>query len=272
MIRREIKLEQDGPLWLLVSQVEHARISGELAAVWEEQFPAEVIEAIKHHDDGWAHWEGMPQIDPRQERPFSFLELPAADAMTIWEGSIAEARKIGPLAGWIVAGHFMALLARSDHSQEPLAQQWLQLMAGQRATWLTEWQNVSPANSLQIAARAQRMLLVTDLFSLWLCCDCPLAGNSKSILNESDMKERTAAVLGLYQFEVRESSLQLPSDRNQPLQLSWTLTIKPWPLVVDELTLATEAKIVPARQYRNVAELTAADSPADLHWRLSRPA
>ncbi len=272
MIRREIELENAGPLWLLVSQVEHARISGNLAAVWEEQFPAEVIAAIKHHDDGWTDWEGTPQIDPKQGRPFSFLELPSADAMTIWEGSIAEARKIGPLAGWIVAGHFMALLARSDHAQEPLAQQWLQLMATERAKWLAEWQNASPDNSLQTAARAQRMLLLSDLFSLWLCCDCPLAEGGASILNESDMKERTAAVLGLYQFEVRESSVQVPSDRNQPMHLSWTLAIKPWPLMVDELILATDAKFVPARSYQNVAELAAAGAPAELRWRLLRPA
>ncbi len=270
MIRREIKLEQQGPQWLLVSQVEHARISGELAAVWEEQFPSEVIEAIKHHDDGWAHWEDAPQLDSRLGRPYSFLELPAVEAMTIWEGSIAEARKIGPLAGWIVAGHFMALLARSDHAQEPLAQQWLQLMAGQRTAWLTEWQNVSPDNSLQIAARAQRVLLVADLFSLWLCCDCPLTDGGASILNASDMKERTAAVLGLYQFEVCESSVKLPNDRNQPLQLSWTLAIKPWPLTVDELPLAANALLVPARHYEDAGELASANSPAKLHWQLKK--
>lgn len=272
MIRREIKLEQTGPLWLLVSQVEHARISSELAAVWEEQFPADVIDAIKHHDDGWANWDVMPHIDPNQGRPYSFQELPATDSMTIWEGSIAEARKLGPLAGWIVAGHFMALLARSGHSQEPFAQQWLQLMAEQRAAWLAEWQEVSPDNSLQTAARSQRMLLVADLFSLWLCCDCPLAEGSASILNAPGMKGRTQAVLGLYQFEARENSVQRPSECNQTLQLSWTLAIKPWPLVVDELTLSTHAKFVPVRQYKNAAEITVTSSHADLRWRLLPPA
>ncbi len=54
MIRRELKLNDGAAVWLLVSQVEHARMSGELVRNWREEFSPDVVEAIAHHDDGWA--------------------------------------------------------------------------------------------------------------------------------------------------------------------------------------------------------------------------
>jgi len=55
MIRRNLTLVDGTPLWLLISQVEHARVSGELTEFWQQPFPSEVVDAITQHDDGWAY-------------------------------------------------------------------------------------------------------------------------------------------------------------------------------------------------------------------------
>src|SRR5882757_3486291 len=106
MIRREIELAEGERLWLLISQVDHAHISGELTRNLDERFSHEVIEAITHHDDGWAEWEAAPKLNPEIGGPYSFLEMPLTESLAIWDRSIAAAREFGPLAGFIVAGHF----------------------------------------------------------------------------------------------------------------------------------------------------------------------
>ncbi len=119
MIRREVTLANGARAWLLISQVAHARVSGALTRAWREPFPEEVIEAIAHHDEGWTKWEAAPQLDAARGRPLSFVELAVADAIEIWNDSIAAARRIGPLAGAIVAGHFAGLASGSDHATQP---------------------------------------------------------------------------------------------------------------------------------------------------------
>ncbi|HVT27369.1 MAG TPA: DUF3891 family protein, partial [Lacipirellulaceae bacterium] len=76
MIRRELKLTDGAANWLLVSQVEHAHVSGELVRYWRDAFSSDVVEATWHHDDGWATWEVEPKLNPEVGGPFSFLEMP----------------------------------------------------------------------------------------------------------------------------------------------------------------------------------------------------
>jgi hypothetical protein len=236
-------------------------MSGELARAWHEQFSDEVLAGIAHHDDGWRDWEAEPQLDPQSGRPLSFLEMPIADSLAIWNGSIAAARSIGPLAGAIVAGHFIELARGSEQATSPLAQTWLRDMADQRAAWLDEWQRAAPANSLAVAERGQRMLLVADLLSLWLCCDGPVTSMEADPLPNAEMKTRTAAVLGKYHFTTHDKSV-----RND--QIAWQGTIAPWPLVVEELSLAAPALAAPVGRYPSWPALAAASRPVGLRWRL----
>ena len=171
MIRREIELTEGEKLWLLISQVDHAHISGELTNQDKAGFSTEVVEAITHHDDGWAQWEAAPRMNPDVGAPFSFLEMPLAESLGIWDNSIAAARKIGPLAGFIVAGHFYNLLSESDHAKDAAAVAWLAAKRKARTAWLDEWARADPSHTLEAAKRAQDQLLLADLFSLWLCCD-----------------------------------------------------------------------------------------------------
>src|SRR5262245_28751361 len=125
MIRREITAEDGKKLWLFVSQVHHAQVSGELTKHWHAPFTSDVVDAISHHDDGWAEWEADPKINPQNGAPYSFLEMPLTEALAIWDRSIAAAQKFGLLAGYIVAGHFYSLLNDSDHASEGPAVAWL---------------------------------------------------------------------------------------------------------------------------------------------------
>jgi hypothetical protein len=188
MIVREVQFADGPPQWLLISQVEHARLSGELAKRCLTKFgdanPAlgqvreELLQAIIHHDDGWAEWEAAPRFDPKSGKPLSFMELPLAEALDVWNGSIESANRFGDLAPWVVAGHFSALLCTiGSHSQEPAARDWLRHIAEKRSLWFTQWRARHEAlHTVALAGEALKWLQLFDILSLWPCSQYPVPG------------------------------------------------------------------------------------------------
>lgn len=271
MIRREIELSESERLWLLVSQVDHARISGILTQNLKVSYPIEVVEAITHHDDGWADWEASPKINPEVGGPFSFLEMPLVEALPIWDKSIAAARKFGPLAGFIVAGHFYGLLSEPDHAQEPAATAWLTAKRKVRTAWLDEWIRSNPANSLEQAQLAQRELATADMFSLWLCCDAPLAAASGGLLENSAMGLRLEKLWERYQFSVIGAGRRHATPENATEALAWVVAVDPYPFGTSPLSLSTTGKVVPVAEYDDWRDVEAVSRPMELRWRLVPP-
>lgn len=89
MIRRDA-----GNDWLLISQVDHAHLSGRVAAVWGNEtvprlpVPDDLVPAIRDHDEGWRDWERHPQVDPESGRPRQFTEMPMRESTAVWSESI----------------------------------------------------------------------------------------------------------------------------------------------------------------------------------------
>jgi hypothetical protein len=268
MIRREITTANGTKLWLLISQVEHAHVSGELVRNWREEFSSDVIDAIAHHDDGWSAWEAEPKLNPEIGAPFSFLEMPVPAALVIWDHSIAAVGKFGPLAGYIVAGHFYNLLNNSEHAKDPLAVAWLTAKRKHRTGWLDEWIRGDPSRTLEYAKRAQQVLLVADLFSLWLCCDCPSDSQQESILGHSAMRLQTDTLLKQYQFAVRSFAIEESTVGDRIESLNWKVAVQPLPCKLSPMSLSAECIAVPAVQYASWHELKAASWPVTLRWQL----
>jgi len=100
--------------WFLIAQHDHAILSRELAAAWAPDRPGalvaaeQLLPAIEIHDAGWARWEQQPDLDETR-RPRDFWHMRIVDALEIWRRSIQAAAELGPLADYIVSGHFTAL-------------------------------------------------------------------------------------------------------------------------------------------------------------------
>lgn len=88
MIRRDLI---DG--FLLLSQVDHAHLAGDLASAWGNDRIAglpladRLVRAIRDHDEGWRHWESTPTVTA-DGLPRQFTEMAATDATSIWTASI----------------------------------------------------------------------------------------------------------------------------------------------------------------------------------------
>lgn len=259
MIRRDIRLADGAAGWMLVSQVEHARVSAELAARCTGSFAAsnvattvraEILAAIARHDDGWIEWEKSPQLDPAAGRPLSFTELGAADALSIWSRSIEAAAAIGPLAAWMVASHFLRLASHSDSAQADSAfAHWRDTMERRRGDWLAEWEDRDPArHSRAAAAEAFQWLWTFDEASLWLCCTCSSA-EPIPCAPEPYRAGRGTPI---------EMDLQVVGPE--------TATAGPWRFDEASFCVSIPGLVVPATRYPIAGELLAQAVPGGLKW------
>lgn len=279
MIRRDLKLPDGRPGWLLISQVSHAQLSGELAArcplplrepdaaklpsdsAWTGA-RSELLAAISHHDDGWLDWDMAPQLDPQQGRPLSFLEMPRREMFSIWDRSIDIARGIGRLAAWTVTGHFLRLLEYSQSSEDQaLIDAWREGAHQRRSAWFCEWTNDVAPGVQDAAERAVDWLQLFDVLSLWLCRECPL------------VSERSHAVIVGEGRPLQTQFRSLATDDASPPSGSGELafqavTARPWRFSVSQFNVQLPAHWVPAQRYSHTGDLLAARVPYRLRWQM----
>ena len=273
MIRRDVTLPDGQPGWLRISQVDHARLSAELASRWGAgQFSPvicspydgdanplhgvrnEVLAAICHHDDGWLPWEAAPSIDPDQARLPSFLEMQLPAAIDIWQRSVLAAENIGLLAAWVVAGHFLAFREEADSRDQPVSRSWQVNTTGRRREWLAQWQGLCPErHTRQLADQALSWLQWFDRLSLWLSLGRP----GEYILGKDPLKNlrrnQTARFVLVDTDAAAENHL---------------VEVSPWPFLVPELVLSVPGSRVPQDMYTSGEQWLSASVSSGQNWRL----
>ncbi|MGH7192747.1 MAG: DUF3891 family protein, partial [Candidatus Saccharimonadales bacterium] len=250
MIRRTDVDSSHQDRWILVSQVEHARLSGVLAEAWGRPpfAPLEprddILAGVRHHDDGWSAWEVAPKVDAQAGRPLDFTEMPMTDSLAIWRESIAAAEKIGPLPGYMVSGHFSALLRRfssrwaSDEAAATLAQGFLDQQAERQAHWIELRRAGGDREACRAEAdRAVAWLQMFDALSLWFCC---------APRSEPETVEPPGG----------------PALSFRPATSAYQMEVSPWPFVDSRLELTAVGRAIAIAHYANPSDLaTAAAEP-----------
>src|SRR5260370_41721580 len=104
MILVEEKGERD-PQLLAIRQTDHAFLAGFLAREWgNEKFPkpqpnASFCLAVAEHDNGWSEWEVQPTLDAKTLLPFSFMSIPTATNIALYQKGIEPAVKVDDYPG-----------------------------------------------------------------------------------------------------------------------------------------------------------------------------
>lgn len=170
--------------YFLVTQPDHAKLSGAVAAVLDhERLPYitdEAVEAIATHDAGWLPLDGAaprPILPPYEAEGHlrSFLTTPPELFLRAWTGSISHAEQIGPTAGTMVSQHFERLaqfrLQRAEDFPEDVAR--LHRFLAQESSRQLRLRKSSDQSH---AAQLLQLMQFCDLISLYLCCgvDIPL--------------------------------------------------------------------------------------------------
>jgi hypothetical protein len=233
-------------------------LAGQIAEMWIAA-PAEALRsvhdellaAIYHHDDGWDEWERSPGVDAELGHPLEFTELPTKDSLAIWRRSIAIGEKIGPLAAYVIAGHFCYLLEKSaawklsDDTGET-ARAWSHEFRDKQSGWLDQWIGQGPTTEkLEIADLALSFLQSLDAVSLWFCC--------------AERSDRHNMAL-----PIRETISFVPES-------PYRVRVNPWPSSAEEQEIHVHGMQMQAARFDTPADFATAErETVKLSWQLCR--
>jgi hypothetical protein len=127
---------RDGDRFRLVTQPDHAALSGYLAAHWRnadfarlgdwdpspdpEALWREIVFGITQHDNGWWEWEADPEIDAEDGLPLDFLQGSDEGGFARWRRGAARFEHGHPCASVLVNRHaYWLQAARVVEIREP---------------------------------------------------------------------------------------------------------------------------------------------------------
>ncbi|HWM92371.1 MAG TPA: DUF3891 family protein [Thermoanaerobaculia bacterium] len=152
---------------LLITQPDHARFAAELLSLWRtDGLPdhprrAELLFAVREHDNGWRETDAAPHWDAERGRPHDFLSLPRQERMEIWQRGTARFAGEHPYASLLVTRHALQLhRERQEEEWQPFLDYLGELYQG-----LVE---ATGAGAEEVEAD-YRWLDLTDLISLAVC-------------------------------------------------------------------------------------------------------
>ena len=117
MILVDEKGERD-PQLLVIRQTDHAFLAGFFAREWgNERFSkpqpnSSFTLAVAEHDNGWGEWELQPELDPKTHMPYSFMSIPTATHIALYQKGIERLVKVDHYAGLLASLHAAGLYDR----------------------------------------------------------------------------------------------------------------------------------------------------------------
>ena len=160
----------DGDDLLLVTQPEHAAVSGRIMAAWRRDgLPASpmretVLLATREHDNGWIEVDEHPDLDAGSG-PQHFMTAPDTTKQGIWPRGVRRLEPVDPAAAALVAQHALALL-----ELHPLPG-WERFRADMTAERDRILLNGAYGNDLEALRADYRFVFLGDLISLVFCCE-----------------------------------------------------------------------------------------------------
>jgi hypothetical protein len=174
-----VRKEADGSL-VLITQTNHAELSGQFAANWGNDLFARprpfqsVVRAAIYHDAGWYRYEAQPTYDVATKTTPNFPQVPADPTqLAAYQWAIDWLSDIDPYAGLLISRHRTGLWSERYHtiSHPPLRQR------GPLSKLVTDFIARNEARQEQALGSLDHdefavnyhNLQVWDLLSLYLC-------------------------------------------------------------------------------------------------------
>jgi hypothetical protein len=247
-------VQQADPL-IVIRQTDHAYLAGFFARELgneafpkPEPFPSFCLAAAEH-DNGWQEWELAPAIDPKSFHPYTFMSIPTAEHVAVYQRGIERAVKADLYAGLLVASHCMELYDRAHAT-----------MPGYSAKYVrTEEQHT--ANDFVQRLRLQQLRLKVDLRA---------NPEMKPYTDEKVLKSNQGRLealdrLSLYfcMGSMNDIAIEAVPVGDTGDEVDWELrsvgasdfTLAPYPFRRDPLEFAILARRIPKQRYTEDADL-----------------
>ncbi len=249
MIRRQV----DNEFWL-ITQDDHARLSGELARQFGGRgFPAPsspaAIMGIELHDCGWPLHDDKPTLN-RQHQPLDVFETPRSIAIPVWERSVEIAMARDPFAGLLVSLHVFGLSIFAVEQGSNISSSW----------------NMNEARARFDINRFQhRMIEVQETLrqQLGMRTDRPLLhGISEDLTDpaESRLKNDFQCLRCMDQLSLSICCTKPPFAVIEPRSIRVERTdhevrLDPWPFAPNQIEASFAFRRLPAKEFADDAEL-----------------
>ena len=249
----------------VITQPAHAWLAGRLVRQWGRPpfappapFDA-VCFAAENHDIGWLAWETAPMLDPETGLPRTFTRMPLSAHLSIWRDGINHAGHYGRYPALLVSLHASTIYRRFFNMDQ-----------------------AKPADAETVRAFLDEQRTVQDTLTASLRADDRLADFVTPARIDANRLLIAAAdwlSLTLCQNPDRPGSVpNAPTAEGGRAELTMipaadgTVTIEPWPFIVDRIDDSVEARLLPGPQTDDGAlqRILAAAPSVDLPIKLRR--
>ncbi|WJH35961.1 DUF3891 family protein [Paenibacillus sp. CC-CFT747] len=99
-------------VWVMTAQDDHARFSGAAAGFWKDEsltgsvLYEDVRLAIQEHDRGWIPLDVHPMWNDREQRPYSFRDLPVGLKLPYYRQGVDEVQERNEYAALLNSLHY----------------------------------------------------------------------------------------------------------------------------------------------------------------------
>lgn len=284
---------RDGRL-VLVTQTEHARLAGEIAAAWGNDLfsastpPDSVRTAAAMHDDGWAEADDEPLINHEEARPLHFLEIAMEDHIPLYGRGVDRTFAADPYAGLLVSMHWTGLY-RSRWGLQQGRLQWSQdarveqlqdeAVEAQERRWIdVKRELLAETRRSDFEAELWHnydKLQSWDLLSLYVCLiDLTPAPGVEPVPVPSTLKSIDQApgprTIGAVPLAVGGERVEITLRAVEP----GVVTLDPYPFAEPEIDFEVGATAIPDRRYADSADARAAIDGGEavaIRCRMKRP-
>lgn len=247
--------QTDGEL-VLVTQWDHARLSGEFARRWGNDGFASpnpfesVCRAATDHDRGWEQPDSQPLYDPESRRPLQFMDVDWNQHLQFYKRGVRQVMKQDRYAGLLVSMHWLGLYQRRwglqpelDIVPESERPRLDRISLAEQHHWTALIHNLwnpsqEPRHRFEDRLwRNYELLQFWDRLSILICL--------------SDLSEHEST---RFEWVPRNDESGYETITVQS-RLDSTLVLEPYPFSEPDLEVSVPARHIPNREYEDPARL-----------------
>jgi hypothetical protein len=247
-------IQDQGDHLVVIRQTDHAVLSGFFAReLGNELFvrpaPAESFRlAATEHDNGWSEWELLARIDPVNFLPYSFMSIPTAEHMALYQRGIERVVKADRYAGLLVSLHCAGLYDRTRATIPGYSAKYIKSLEAEQV------------NDFLQGLRLQQLRLRADLRADAALVD--FSGESWLQINSKRLEALDRLSLYFCLAPMEPATIDgVPVDYKggeadwvlQP-EADQSVTLEPYPFRRDPLEISVLVRRVPKKRYADHAE------------------